>query len=532
MKRVLFSAFFFYSSALHAQSVEEVLPKFHALIAGLTLLFLIFYIGVPQYALYRARGWVGDRKRRYSRPTRVLPVRLPDYVKGKKVHILRQGHDIILSGAPRNKLIDRTVRHYAIQPTNFRGIFPIPKLTVQVGDRVKAGDVLYYQRYQPKIQHVAPVSGEITAINRGRKRSIIEVVIAADEQTEYKPLQPPDWKNSSREELVEFLLQCGAWPLFNQRPYDIIPPIDAVPRDIFISTFSTAPLAPDYDMIVNGHGEAFQMGLNVLTRLTSGKVHLGLNANGIYPPASEYTEATGVEKHWFYGVHPTGNVGVQIHHIAPIRPGDVVWTLTVQQVIQLGKIWTEQKWVADRVIAIAGAGAEETGYVRTKVGANIGELIGEPREKTRYISGDVLSGEAKALHQFLNWQHEMVSCIPEGDYFEPFGWLIPSRVAPSRSRTLANFVFPNKVFDGDTNTHGEKRAFVMSDDYDGLLPMDIPLYHLMKAILVNDYDKMEQLGIKELSEEDVALAEWRCTSKQPLQQILRRGLEMWREQEM
>jgi|GEM_PF-4285980 len=214
MKRVLFLAFFFHSSLLHAQSVEEILPKFHALIAGLTLLFLILYIGVPQYALYRARGWRGDRKRRYSRPLSVLPVRLPDYAKGKKVHILRQGH----------------------QPTNFRGIFPIPKLTVQVGDRVKAGDVLYFQRYQPKIQHVAPVSGEVIAINRGRKRSIIEVVIAADEHTEYKPLQPPHWENCSREELVEFLLECGAWPLFNQRPYDIIPPIDTVPRDIFIST--------------------------------------------------------------------------------------------------------------------------------------------------------------------------------------------------------------------------------------------------------------------------------------------------------
>ncbi len=518
---------------LQAQTVEDFGSRITVYAIILALVVLLIFIGLPLYAWYKPKSRFRNKTFRYSSPLLPLvPPSLPSYVKGKKVHILKGGHDIWLTGVPQGKLLDRTVKTYALQPTEFRGMFPIPKVLVQVGDRVKAGQIVYHDREKTEINYAAPVSGEVLAINRGAKRSIVEIVIAADNTIEYLPLNPPSPESCSREELVEFLLSCGAWPLFNQRPYDIIPDKDTVPRDIFISTFNTAPLSCDNNIAVNGNGPAFQQGLDVLTKLTSGQVHLGLNANAKDAPADEFLNAKNVEKHWFHGKHPTGNVGVQIHHVRPLGLRDVVWTLTVQQVIQLGKIFTEKKWVADRVVAVGGSSVHETGYVRTKTGANIGELFGEVDNGARLISGDVLSGSQKLKRNFLNWRDEMATAIPEGTYNEFFGWFIPSVAAPSASRTYANYFFPKKQFDGDTNKHGEKRAFVMTDDYDNMLPMDIHLLHLMKSVVVNDYDGMEGLGLKELSEEDVALAEWRCTSKQPLQQIVRKGLDMLREQEM
>ncbi len=462
----------------------------------------------------------------------MVPPSLPSYAKGKKVIFLKGGHDLWLTGAPQGKLLDRTVKTYALQPTEFRGMFPIPKVIVEVGEQVKAGQIVFYDREHPEVKFASPVSGEVISINRGAKRSIVEIVIASDNQIDYLPIKAPDLTSISRASLVDFLLETGAWPLINERPYDIIPSKDSVPRDIFISTFNTAPLACDPNIAVNGNGEAFQKGLDVLQLLTPGEVHLGLNANDKVAPADEFLQSKGVKHHWFHGKHPAGNVGIQIHHIAPLGLKDKVWTLTVQQVIQLGKIFTEGRWVADRVVAISGSSVHETGYIRTKSGANIGELLGAVDADARLISGDVLSGTQKLKRNFLNWKHEMVTAIPEGKYNEFFGWLIPSVAGPSDSKTYANYLFPHKQFDGDTNKHGEKRAFVMTHDYDEMLPMDIHLLHLMKSVIVNDYDGMEGLGLKELTEEDVALAEWRCTSKQPLQQLLRRGLNMLREQEI
>ncbi len=521
------------STPAHAQTIEEFGMKTTIFAAAVAFVVLVIYIGVPLYLKYKSKNPFKANTFRYSSSIiPMVPASLPPYVKGKKVHRLKAGHDIWLTGVAQGKLLDRSVSTYALQPTEFRGMFPIPKVIADVGDRVKAGQIIYHDREKPEIKYASPVSGELMAINRGAKRSIVEIVISSDSKMDYLSLDPPDPDTCSREDLVDFLLSCGAWPLFNERPYDIIPDKSSIPRDIFISTFNTAPLACDNDIAVNGNGEAFQKGLDILGKLTPGEVHLGLNANGKNAPAEEFLQAKAVRKHWFHGKHPAGNVGVQIHHINPIGLKDKVWTLTVQQVIQLGKIFTEKIWVADRVVAVVGSSVHETGYVRTKTGANLGELFGNLDADARIISGDVLSGQQKLRRNFLNWKDEMVTAIPEGTYNEFFGWFIPSVAGPSASKTFANYLFPKKQFDGDTNKHGEKRAFVMTDDYDPMLPMDIHLLHLMKSVVVNDYDKMEGLGLKELSEEDVALAEWSCTSKQALQKILRRGLDMLREQEM
>ncbi len=465
----------------------------------------------------------------------IFPKKLPAYVdnNNNRAVKLQKGHDILLEGAAE-KILDAKleVSAFAIQPTNFVGISPIPKLMVEVGDEVKAGDPLFFDKKVPEIKYCAPVSGEVIAVNRGEKRSIVEVVILADKEIKYRAYDTPDLGTVTREELVSFLLESGAWPLIRQRPYNVVADFNEAPRDIFVSTFDTAPLAPDLNFVVEGKEDDFQKGLDVLKKLTDGKVYLGLDGNGEIPPSKAFTDAQGVEKQWFMGKHPAGNVGIQIHNTDPILSGDKVWTLGVQEVITLGKLFTEQRFNAERVIALTGAELKQPKYVRTYLGAKISDLVKDnlADDHLRFISGDVLSGEKKAEGEFLNFFDDQLTVVQEGDYFEMFGWLLPIKARPSISRTFPNFLFPDLRFKADTNTHGEKRAFVVTGQYESVLPMDIYVQHLMKSIIINDLERMEGLGVYELVEEDVALCEFVCTSKQPLQQLLREGLDMMREQ--
>ena len=470
----------------------------------------------------------------FPRWSEILAPRLPKYLNGEKVRILRKGHDILLEGNIEEVESVETVmtKTYAVQPPNFNGIAPIPKLLVEEGAEVKAGDALFFDKNNPDIKFVAPVSGEIASIRRGAKRSIAAIVILADKEIKYQKLKPVDPEKASREELVNFLMESGAWALIRQRPFNIIADPNEVPRDIFISTFDSAPLAPDLNLAVAGNEDAFQKGLDVLTNLTSGSVHLGLDANGDQAPSTAFTEAANVEKHWFKGKHPAGNVGVQIHHIAPIAPAQKVWTLGVQEVITLGTLFLEGKYAPERLVALTGGELEAPKYVRTPLGANLGDLLANniKGDNCRIISGDVLSGEQKTGEDFLNYYDDQVTVITEGDYHEPFGWLLALKPRPSVSRSFPGFLFPSMRFDGDTNTHGEQRAFVVTGQYESVLPMDIYPQHLMKSIMIGDFERMEGLGLYELVEEDVALCEFACTSKQPLQQILRDGLDMLQEQ--
>lgn len=455
--------------------------------------------------------------------------KLPDFVKGHSVHVLNKGFNINLEGAPATIITEKAVTRFAVQPPNYRGIAPIPKMEVMEGQEVKAGDPIFHDKANPDVMFVAPVSGEVIAINRGEKRAINEVVILADKEQKYRAIPKLDYLQASREELVQFLMAYGGWPLIKQRPYNILPQKEVIPENIFISTFDSAPLAPDNNSIIAGQEASFYAGIGVLKRLTSGKVYLGLSAKDM--PSPVFTNAPA-EKVYFHGPHPAGNVGVQIHHISAIGRGQRVWTLHIQDVLILGRLFTEQRYNTSRTVALSGKYFLQPRLVQTFSGANIGELVqGELTEgHFRLISGDVLSGQSKSHEGFVNASDDQVTVLEEGDYYEMFGWLLPGKLRPSASKTYPNFLFGDASYSGDTNTHGEKRAFVVTGQYEHMLPMDIYPQLLFKAIITNDFERMEGLGIYELVEEDVALCEFACTSKQPLQKILRSGLNTVQEQ--
>ena len=303
---------------------------------------------------------------------------------------------------------------------------------------------------------------------------------------------------------------------------------DLVPRDIFVSTFDSAPLAPDMRLALVGKENEFQAGLDVLNRLTDGLVYLGLDGNGDGPSA--FAGMQGVQKRYFRGAHPSGNVGTQISLIHPAGAGEnTVWTLGVNEVLAIGELFANGRFDTRRLVALGGYGLSDPGHVYTYGGANLGELLkGQTvADNVRVISGDVLSGEAVGTDGYLGFFENQVSVISEGNEAEIFGWLLPIKPRASVSPTIPVFSDELAV---TTNSHGEKRAFVVNNDYEQVFPLDIYLQQLMKSIIVNDFEGMEGLGIYELVEEDVALPEFACVSKQPLQQILRQGLDTMREQ--
>jgi len=448
------------------------------------------------------------------------------YVRDAPIHYLKQGYDLPLNGEPEQQILESTVSRYAINAMDFRGLPPIPKVIVTPGQEVLAGDVLFFDKNNPQVVIVAPVSGEVIEVNRGEKRAISTVVLLADKSIRYKPFLPFDLGTATREQIVNYMCEAGVWPMIIERPFGTIANTHQAPKNIFISCFDSAPLAPDLNFVVRGKETEFQKGLDVLNKLTGGKVHLGLDASGTQPPSEAFTSSFGVEKHWFAGKHPTGNVGIQIHHIDSIKKGHRVWTLGVQEVISIGALFLRQRHEADRLLSIGGSSFLTTGYIKTYIGASLADLTANRvKENSRLISGDVFSGLQETPQGYSHYFNDQISAIPEGNHETLFGWALP-RIMPTVSGVFPNKILGDIKFDADTNTNGEPRAFVMTGQYEPMLPMDIYPQLLMKAIITKDIDRMEGLGIQELAEEDIALCEFACTSKQPLQSLLREGLNM------
>jgi Na+-transporting NADH:ubiquinone oxidoreductase subunit A len=440
---------------------------------------------------------------------------------------IKRGLNIPLKGEAE-KVFSRVpqAETYAVKPTDFAGL--TPKLMVAEGDKVKAGSPLFVDKYRPEVQFTSPVSGEVISIIRGERRKILEVVVKPTEVQEYIEFGKANPKTLKRSDIVERLLLSGSWPLIRQRPYAIVANSTDIPRDIFISGFDTAPLAPDLDFSVKDEKEAFQAGIDALSMLTNGKIYLGLNND--YPASDVFTKAKGVTVNYFTGPHPAGNVGIQIHHTAPINKGEVVWVINPLNVIIIGRLFTMGVYDTTKIIAVAGSEVLKPRYYITKIGASITEFVAnnttQPTEKLRFISGNVLTGSKISANGHLGMYDNMVTVIPEGDFYEFVGWATPGFTKYSNTRTFFSKLLPDKKYALHTNINGGERAFVITGQYDKVLPMDIYPVHLLKAILAGDIDKMENLGIYEVAEEDFALCEYVCTSKVDVQNIIREGIDL------
>ena len=440
--------------------------------------------------------------------------------KGLNIHLFGAADRVYASVKPTNK--------YVVKPTDFPSL--MPKLSVKVGDKVKAGTPLFFDKKNEKVNFCSPVSGEITDIIRGEKRRILEVVIKADAENIYESFETTSPANLSREEIINLMLKAGVWPFIRQKPYDIIANPTDMPKAIFISAFSSAPLAIDNDFALYGMDRLFQKGLDYIVQLTNGKTHLNLDGNT--NPSKVFTLAKGMQINKVSGPHPVGNVGVQIHHIDPINKGEVVWYLQPQDVITIARLFTEGKYDVSRIVALCGSQIQKPRYYRTKAGAQISNLLFKNTKdgKNRVISGDILSGSEIKTDGYLGFYDTQLTVLPEGDEAEFLGWILPGLHKFSASKTFLSWLSPTKKYNLDTNMHGEERAYVMTGEYEKVLPMDIYPTHLIKAIMIEDVELMENLGIYEVSPEDLALCEFVCTSKIEVQSIIRQGLDLVRKE--
>jgi Na+-transporting NADH:ubiquinone oxidoreductase subunit A len=440
-----------------------------------------------------------------------------------KVIKLKKGLDIQIKGEPANNLeIIPKPDTFAIKPSDFQGL--VPKLTVAVGDSVKAGTSLFHNKYLPQVQWVSPVSGVVTAINRGERRRIFEVVVTADTQNLSEAFLKADPLNLSAEVIKAELLKSGIWPVIKSRPFGIVANPSDQPKAVFISCFDSSPLAPDYDFVFKDEASTWQTGINALAKLSGGKIHLGLSSN---KENKIFSQTRGVEFTLFNGPHPAGNVGIQIHAVSPLNKGEIVWTIGPQDVIMIGRLFLTGVYDSSRIVALSGSKVKDPKYFQFWMGGALSTLLTDRigKQNVRIISGNVLTGTAVTTDGFLGFYDAMVTVIPDGNYYEMLGWALPGLGKYSPSHTFFSWLgSKKKKFILDSNCHGEERAFVLSDEYEKVLPMDILPVYLLKAILANDIDSMEQLGIYEVIEEDLALCEYVCTSKIMVQSVLRKGI--------
>ena len=444
-----------------------------------------------------------------------------------KIITLRKGLDINLLGKAQESLSDApTAAEYALSPLDFEGV--TPKLLVKVGDEVKAGTPLFFNKYNERILFTSPVSGKVAAVNRGEKRRILTVTVTPDAVQRYEEFAKPDLQKATREQIVELLLHAGLWPMIIQRPYGIIASPDDTPKAIFISAFDSAPLAPDYNFVLKAEQKNLQAGIDLLRRLTPGKVHLSVRAGA----EGAMTTLKGIETHAFAGKHPVGNVGVQIHHIDPVNKGDIVWTVNIQDVAIIGRLVNEGHVDMTRIIAVTGSEVEKPHYVRVISGARVDSILKgnlKPQKENghvRIISGNVLTGVKTDPEGFLAFYANQITVIPEGDRYELLGWAMPRLNKFSVSRAYFSWLCPRKAYNLDTNMNGGERPFVVTGLYERYLPMDIYPMYLLKACLAGDIEKMENLGIYEVVEEDFALCEFVDPSKIEIQQIIRDGINL------
>ncbi len=442
---------------------------------------------------------------------------------------LKQGFDIPLAGKAEKKLSGAAdPLLYGVKPVDFPGL--IPKLNVRPGDSVKAGSPLFHDKLRPEILFTSPVSGTVMSVERGDRRKMLEVIVGKS-GNDFIDFGKADPESLTADRIRELLLNSGLWPAIRQRPYHVIASPADKPKAIFISGFDTAPLAPDYNFIIdNTPPGLFRAGITAVSKLTDGKVHLVLN--GKENPSEILTGCPGVEISYFSGPHPAGNTGVHIHHLDPVNKGEIVWFINLQDIVAIGRLFIDGKYNPERIVALVGSEVTMPQYYKMIPGSAITNIVKDNVKQghLRYISGNVLTGTAISQDGFLGYYDSQVTVIPEGDYFEFFGWAAPGAKKFSFYRTFLSSLLPSKSYNLDTNLHGGERAFVLTGQYEKVVPMDIYPMQLFKAILAGDIDLMENLGIYEIAEEDVALCEFICPSKIEIQSIVRNGLNLMKKE--
>ena len=439
---------------------------------------------------------------------------------------LRKGLDINLKGkAEETKILLKSSGKYALVPDDFEGV--VPKVVVKEGDKVKAGDALFVNKNYPTVKFASPVSGTIATVERGDRRKVLSIRVDADANQEFRDFGASNVNTLTGEQVKSMLLDAGLFGYINQLPYAISTNPETHPKAIFVSALRDMPLAANFEFELKGQEKDFQTGLTALSKMA--KTYLGVGAH------SSMENFKDVEVTVFDGKCPAGNVGVQVNHLDPVNKGEVVWTIGDPTVVLfIGRLFNSGKVDLRRTVALAGSEVNHPAYVDTLVGQELTTLLSNSYDSdhsVRIINGNPLTGRPTTKDGFLGAHTSEITVIPEGDdKNEMLGWIMPRFGQFSVSRSYCSWLFGKKQYALDARIKGGERHMIMSGEYDRVLPMDIYGEYLIKAIIAGDIDRMEQLGIYEVSPEDFAVAEFVDSSKLELQRIVREGLNILRKE--
>ena len=443
---------------------------------------------------------------------------------------LRKGLDINLKGKASKDVALQVSEadEYALVPEAFVGV--TPKVVVREGDHVNAGDALFVNKACPEVKFASPVSGVVTAIERGDRRKVLCIKVKADAEQTSTDFGKKIVDEMDGDAVKQALLEAGLFGYINQLPYAVSTTPDTKPKAIFVSTLRDMPLAADFEVELLGNEQAFKTGLTALSKIA--KTYLGAGAN---QPNVALMASKEVELNIFDGPCPAGNVGVQVNHIDPVNKGEVVWTVDPAAVIFFGRLFLTGKVDLRKMVAVAGSEIKTPGYAEVLVGTPLSAFVADQLKSTehvRVINGNPLTGTQASLASYVGGHTSEITAIPEGDdKDEMLGWILPRTDQFSTSRSYFSWLFgKKKEYALDARVKGGERHMIMSGEYDSVLPMDIYGEYLIKAIITGDIDKQEQLGIYEVSPEDFAVAEFVDSSKLELQKIVRDGLNTLRKE--
>ena len=439
---------------------------------------------------------------------------------------IKRGLDLPIAGAPKQSIEDAAkARTVAVIGTDYVGMKPT--MAVKVGDQVKLGQELFSDKKTPGVKFTAPAAGEIVAVNRGERRVLQSVVIKVAEQEEkisFQQFSQQQLSSMEREQVQQQLVDSGLWTALRTRPFSRVPALGSTPNSIFVTAIDTNPLAADPAAVLKGQEADFQAGLEVVSRLTDGKVFV-CKAAGASVPAQAGGQVVVEE---FDGPHPAGLAGTHIHHLDPVSSGKTVWTIGYQDVVAFGQLFLTGELNVERVIALGGPEAKNPRLVKTRLGASLEDVCaGEvaDRDSVRLISGSVFGGTtAKGPFSFLGRYHTQVSILKEGVERDFMGWLSPGASKHSMLNIYISKLFGLKNYAPSTNTNGSERAMVPVGSYERVMPLDILPTQLLRSLIVGDIETAMSLGCLELDEEDLALCTYVCPGKYEYGPILRSNL--------
>lgn len=413
-----------------------------------------------------------------------------------------------------------TPSHIALDLTSFTMRL---RLLTKKGNEVLLGEPIAEERDFPERKFVSPAGGIVIDIIRGEKRKPLYVVIKVSEKEKIYKHTQIDIEKSSIEEILSLFLENGIFTKIYQRPYNILASPKRMPQAIFITGASSAPYVPSPILQTIGYEKWFQAGLNLLARIAP--VHITHNTHKTFFP-----QTRNVHQHTLAGPHPVSNVSFAIYHINPIiKLTDLVWTIQTYDVVNIGKLALEGLLHCSKVIAICGDAIRPKSrtLIRVRDGIRIDHIIEKRIDEgnIRIISGDPLMGRQVTQEDFLGMFHYVVCALYEREKKRKlFSFLRLGKQTFTATRVYLSGFYRNRSYQFTTNQHGETRAFVDSSIYDRVMPMRIPTMHLIKAILIEDFELAEQLGLLEIAEEDFALASFICPSKIDMVEIVKKGL--------